>query len=406
MAALDLGFREARADVIFYDKDGWSVWTNGRMAAHLQYIAGEGAPRTTNTLFGQSNAAATDENNSIRRARIGSGWVGTQLGMGIGNQLTETVKAKAYFAVSLSDITNNKDKTQAKGVDYREAFASFEGGFGSVSFGRSLSIFGSGLASSIYMYSYGNGAGHPCDIDGIAITCGPVGAGGIFPGFNAQVQYSTPNMRGFGMKVSVIDPSLLPGYTLRPLPRVEGEATYDLLMGNAGKLTLIGQGLWQTMGRLTGASTDPAAAPGTGTESTDAFGGIAAARLELGGFRLGGGYWGGKGLGTGVPLQGDQAVDSTGQLRSYTGFMAHALFIFGNTDIGAGVGRSNVEETANDKLNITQSLIASNTAFHAVAYRHIGALVLGAEFMHWISEWHRGEEQAINFMGLSANFLW
>jgi hypothetical protein len=266
-----------------------------------------------------------------------------------------------------------------------------------VTFGRALSIFGTGLAGTIYMYSYGNGAGHPCDIDGIAITCGPVNAGGIFPGFNAQIMYATPNLgNGLGFKVALVDPSLVPGYTLRPLPRLEAEATFDLSLGGSNKLTLIGQGLWQTMGRVVG----------TATESTSAVGGIAASRLEVNGFRLGVGVWGGNGLGTGVPMQGAQAVDPTGKLRSFLGVMAHGNYMFGVYEIGAGFGQSNVSQTDNDAATAARSLIKSNTAIHVVAYRHIGPLVLGAEFMHWISKWHRGEEQAVNFMGLSANLLW
>jgi hypothetical protein len=397
MGAFTLAPRLAHADITFYDKDGWSIWTNGRAATHLQYITGEGSPATGNMLTGWNNTGATDESNSLLRARIGSGWVGTQLGFGVANQLTETTKLKAYFAVSLADITNNKAKTDGKGVDYREAFATAEGTFGSVTFGRALSIFGTGLAGTIYMYSYGNGAGHVCpDLDGIAITCGPVNAGGIFPGFNAQIMYALPQMGGLGVKVALVDPSLVPGYSLRPLPRVEGEVTYDIGLGGTNKVSLIGQGIWQTMGRVVMNST----------ESADVLGGIAAARLELSGFRLGVGAWGGDGLGTGVPMQGDQSVDPTGELRSFVGFMAHGNYMLGNWEFGAGIGQSNVAETDDDKATAMRSLIESNTAFHGVVYRHVGPLVLGAEFMHWISKWHRGEEQAVQFMGLSANLLW
>ena len=55
---------------------------------------------------------------------------------------------------------------------------------------------------------------------------------------------------------------------------------------------------------------------------------------------------------------------------------------------------------------VSRSMISSNTEIHGVIYRHIGNLILGYEFMHWISHWHRGESQEVNFTGIDANYLW
>ncbi len=97
--------------------------------------------------------------------------------------------------------------------------------------------------------------------------------------------------------------------------------------------------------------------------------------------------------------------DADGELRGFKGYLAHGTYKVGDWDVGAGVGGSLVSDTADDR-NSTRSLISSNTAIHGVVYRHIGNLVLGAEFMHWISHWHRGESQQLEFMGFGANYLW
>jgi hypothetical protein len=401
--------KSAQADIPLLEKDGWSVWTSGRSAAHFQYITGQGAPAPSAAgvlITGFGSDAAANSSNDVATARIRSGWVGAQLNFGVANQLTPNLKAKAYFSLNVADITNDREKTAGKGIDFREAWSSLEGSFGTIIFGRAISIFGTALAGSVYMYSYGDGVGHPCTVDGQAITCGPVNAGAIFPGFNAQVQYVAPKLGGLGLKVGLYDPSL-PSladgtylYTLRPLPRLEGEVSYELPIGDGGKVVALGQGLWQHLGR----PTDPAM-PMAST-SAEAWGGIAAARVELSGFRVGAGFWGGDGLGTGVPLQSVQAVDPTGKLRRFVGFLAHGNYRMGDNQVGAGVGESMVRQTTDDENTPLRSLIKSNLAFHVVYYRHIGPLVLGAEFMHWISEWHRGEKQALNFMGVGANFLW
>jgi hypothetical protein len=407
IGALLASLSVARADITLFEKDGVSFFTSGRSAAHYQFIYGQGTPAPAvmgGSLAGFTTDAATNDSNKIATSRIRSGWVGAQLNFGLIAPVTETLKSKTYFSFNVDDITNDREKTQGNGIDIREAFTQVEGSFGTIVFGRALSIFGTALAGSVYMYSYGNGVGHPCTVDGQAITCGPVNAGAIFPGFNAQVQYIMPTRGGFGLRVGLYDPSL-PSlddgtypYTLRPLPRVEAEVTYEMAIGETGKLVLMGQGLWQYMGRPT---------MGTASTSANVLGGIVGGRIEVANFRVGVGVWGGKGLGTGVPMQSGQAVDPTGELRGFKGYLAHGTYKIGDWDVGAGVGGSLVSETADDRNSPMRSLISSNTAIHGVVYRHVGSsLVLGAEFMHWISHWHRGESQQLEFMGFGANYLW
>src|SRR5258708_20373551 len=407
--AVLLSGRSVRADVVLLDKDGWSVWTSGRSAGHYQFIFGQGTPAPSAAgwlLTGFGNDAGGNNSNDVATSRIRSGWVGAQLNFGVANQVTPELKAKTYFSFNVADITNDREKTAGKGIDIREAYTSLEGSFGTVIIGRALSIFGTALAGSVYMYSYGDGVGHPCTVDGAAITCGPVNAGATFPGFNAQAQYVMPTRGGLGLRAGLYDPSL-PSladgtypYTLRPLPRVEAEVSYEVPLGESGKVVALGQGLWQHLGR----PTDPMMP--TAATSAEVLGGIAAARVEVKDLRVGVGFWGGKGLGTGVPMQSGQAVDPTGQLRGFLGYMAHALYRIGDSSIGAGFGESLVSQTTDDENTALRSLIKSNLEVHAVAYHRIGGLVLGAEFMHWISEWHRGEKQSLNFMGVGANFLW
>jgi hypothetical protein len=396
----------ARADITIFEKDGVSVFTSGRSSANYQFIFGQGTPAPAmvgGTLAGFRTDAFTDDSNNIRTSRIRSGWVGAQMNFGVIAPVTPDLKSKTFFSFNVDDVTNDLEKTQGNGIDIREAYTQLDGSFGTIIFGRALSIFGTALAASVYLYSYGNGVGHPCTVDGQAITCGPVNAGTIFPGFNAQVQYVTPTRAGFGLRVALYDPSLPsletgPGpYTLRPLPRAEAEVSYERAFGETGKLVVMAQGLWQYLGRP---------AMGTAPTSANVLGAILGGRIEVANFRLGVGIWGGQGLGTGVPMQSGQAVDPTGELRGFKGYLAHGMYKLGDWDLGTGIGGSLVSESADDKNTPARSMISSNTEIHGVIYRHIGNLILGAEFMHWISHWHRGESQELNFTGIDANYLW
>src|SRR6188474_353071 len=96
----------AQADVVFYDKDDWKVFTRGRAEAHYQLIVGDGDPVSSNRLVGGQiqNTGTQDEDNKITQSRIRSGFVGTQLGFGVGNHLMQGLDAEGFIGAWLAGI--------------------------------------------------------------------------------------------------------------------------------------------------------------------------------------------------------------------------------------------------------------------------------------------------------------
>jgi hypothetical protein len=407
----------ASAEVVLHDADGWRVFTTGRGDAHYQLLDGDGDPHSMNKLVGgQLLFSSQDQNNHVLDSRIRSGFVGAQIGFGVSDKFTETLQAKAYVSLWLNGIDSHKgNPPYNKDIDMREAWGSLNGSFGTFVFGRTYSIFGS-ASGEVNLYAYEFGVGHPCVAEGSTIGCGSTGAGPLYAAPNAQFRYITPRLGGVELQVSLADPSATPDYQITHYPRVDGDINYLLPIGDNGKIVVKGQGWAQ---QLTKVNTTA-----DGTTSTTAWGAMGVARFELGGLRVGGGAWTGKGIGTNVTLQQDDpgrplAHDLPGgtnpttgqplagdQLRSFRGLFANAVYDYHGTALAVGGGNASVQETLSDGYTASTSLLRQNLEYHAVLTRRIYAVVLSAEFMHWKSEWYRGETQIVNFIGAGSTFVW
>ena len=406
-----MGENIAEADLVLHDANGWKFYTAGRVEAHYQLILGDGDPISQNRLIGGQiqNTVSQDANNKLVDSRIRSGFVGSQIGFGISNKFSETVEATAFLSVWLNGIDSNKGTPPLnKDVDFREAWGSLASPYGTFVFGRAFSIFGS-ASGEVNNYAFEYAVGHPCLADASTIACGSVGAGPLYAGFNAQLRYVTPRVFGFELQASLEDPTSLPDYHITPLPRFEGEINYRLLFLGDGKFVVKGQGLTQDLGKLN-ANRD-------GTITTTAWGAMGAARFELAGFRLGGGGWTGKGMGTNNAFQQDDqakplAHDLPGgnfpgdELRSFRGFFGNVVYDYHGTALAVGGGAAFVQETASDAAAVSTSLLRQNVEYHAVFTQRFHSLVISAEFMHWKSDWYRGESQTLNFVGSGAAFVW
>jgi hypothetical protein len=411
LCALSVWPSIAKAELVLYDANGWRFFTSGRVEGHLQVIQGDGDPVSHNRLVGGQiqNTSTQDENNKLIDTRIRSGFVGSQIDFGVGNQLSETLDAKAFVAVWVGGIDSNKGTPPAnKDVDVREAWGSLVGPFGTFLFGRAFSIFGS-ASGEVNSYAFAYAVGHPCLADTSTIACGSVGAGPLYAGYNAQLQYESPRVAGFGLRASIEDPSSLPDYHITRLPRFEGEVSYRAQFLGDSQFVVKGQGLAQQLGKLN-ANRD-------GTVSTTAWGAMGAARLEIGWFKLGGGGWTGKGMGTNNALQQDDqakplAHDLPGgnfpgdELRSFRGYFGNVVGDYHGTALAVGAGGTFVRETISDAAAISTSLLRQNVEYHAVFTQRIQSVVLSAEFMHWESKWYLGETQSLNFIGAGSTFIW
>lgn len=426
---LTLSASEARADVVFFEKDGWSVYTRGLIASHYQLALGDPDPTTTHgVLVGGKilTPSVTDGcgemtpnpipgqppvcKPTLMLSRIRSGFIGTQLGVGVRRVITPTVKVDSLVSINLADISSNRNQEINKSVDVREAWAAVDTPAGTFKFGRQFMIFGSGSAP-IVLISHKYAVGNPCFVNFPTIACASVGAGPMYAGFDAQLRYETPRFAGLQFQTAVSDPWVGPDFQITPYPRADVELNYDQSFSESFRARVFLQGVFQQVQRRNPTTNE--------LKKGNVLGGFGSVIVNAGGLAIGGGGWQCKGCGTrqvfevGVDGANPLAFDKVFDLRTSRGFFGNAGYSFLGYTVAAGAGAAYVRPTNNDAPELvggipssSVSVLHSSTEFHVTLSKQIDSLAFAAEYMRWANKWHYGEKQDVNYAGLGANFVW
>lgn len=425
LAALVLAIpTPARADVTLVEKDGWTFYTRGLVAAHYQLIKGDadptfsngppGDPRTQTGLpsaGGQildERTASDQRDKTLTMSNVRSGFIGTQIGFGLNRQINSNVKVESLLAINVAGINSNRGQDLQKAADYREAWAQVVSPYGTVRFGRMFGIFGEGSAEVMVM-AYKFGVGHPCVVNHATISCGSSGAGPLYAGFDGAIRYISPRLAGFEFALSMVDPSVSPYAKMSPLPRFDGEVNYDQTFGDVN-VRVIAQGMYEKVSKSTPKSP---LLPNGEIKSDTIWGGMGTGILTIGPVKIGGGGWTGAGVGERIPLEASDPAnpifsDQTLELRHFRGFYGNLQGTFMDNTLTAGGGILYVQPTAVDVAIGTapNDVLDHQSEFH-VTYQHKwDAIVLNVEYMRWQTVWHFGEVQKLNFMGAGLNYIW
>jgi predicted porin len=406
----------ARADVTLFDKDGWTFYTKGLVAAHYQLVKGDADPDHKNASGGSIPAAGggiNDEQStsdrrttppSITLSDIRSGFIGTQIGFGLNRKINDEVHVESLFAINMAGINSNRGQDTQKDVDFREGWAQIVSPYGTIRFGRMFGIFGEGSAEVMAM-AFKYGVGHPCTINAATISCGSSGAGPIYAGFDGAIRYISPRLAGFELAISVVDPSVSPLAKMSPMPRFDGEINFDKTW-NPVSLRVIAQSMYESVHK----STAPAATAGTIKDDT-IWGAMGSAIIGAGPVKAGGGAWLGTGVGERVPLEASDPAnpifsDSTLELRKFRGYYGNLQGEFMNNFLTVGGGILYVQPTAVDQDPMTQADVLDHQDEYHITYQHkFDAIVLNAEYMHWQTVWHSAAEQKLNFISAGLNYI-
>jgi len=367
--------RAASAEVTLIDKDGWTVFINGRVQAFFNYNQGDGWPEPAVkdgngknvTLRGGGVEPAdafhefpdppadgtplTPEQSvgKIQELRIRTGFVGNVLGFGIRKKINDDTQVQAYTAVTTYIDSTTRRKYQGVIPDWRESFLQITAPWGTVTGGRFLTLFSRGATEITYLYGFRYGLGWPGGISSIresGPTAGHVGFGVLGNGFGAGLAYATPSLAGVQVNVGLFDANNLPGsgrWERLKWPRAETEVTYDKKLGAGGLVKLFVNGAWQKV--YDKENTHDGTIIGAG------YGG----RLEVGPVHLGlAGHYG-KGVGLDFALQPSVSIfDSRPEATAFTprtfiGYYAQAMVSATKSlDISAGFGATTVKQNPQD----------------------------------------------------------
>jgi hypothetical protein len=426
----------ANAIVVVGGENGWEVSFDGNI--NQFYVWTDPNARPNNVIGGNMNPTA--ERSSRFRTGLMPALFGfnvkapTWNGLDIGARISfagqtnnantvnnNTVMGANSVPGTGTGMLNSSDTTNFGGnFEFREAYFTIDGAFGQILAGRALDVFmGKNILTDQTLF----GVGATGNVHGGGFTLGRIGYGYLYPNFNAQIRWTSPDMMGFKVSLAAVDPSQIcgagaintingPQYVaasgvncLRTTntPRGEGQVSYATTFP-AGSFQIWGSGMWQNIKRQ---PTDIAST----SNQNNVWGWTTGAQLKLVGFDFNGSYYAGRGLGTSFLLDAD-SMDAAGQLRRNKGWMAQGGYtFFGHTKLAVSYGRSQANETASD-ANLRAlgagATLKNQQAYVAGIYHDVNAnLKLVAEYSRVINEWYgHGNRQEANVVGVGGYFFW
>ena len=371
----------AVADVTLVEKDGWTVFMNGRIQAFANYNVGTGKPRNLKDNncatpgdwatcsdveirgggIDQSDAltewpAGTDlqrttDRGVVQELRLRTGFTGNVLGFGIKKQLTERTEILGYTAVTVGIDSDLRRKFSDSRPDWRESYLRLSGPAGTLSAGRMLTLHSRGATEITYLYGYRYGLGFAGGVSSASrSSAGSVGFGVLGNGFGAGLTYATPSFAGVTLEAGIYDANNVVGTQLLERtrwPRVEFEGAYDRAFP-WGVVKVFANGAWQELYDYSG-TPRKAVVWGVG------YGG----RLEVGPFRLGLAGHRGQGIGVTYALEphgslyfverAQAEAAATVKMRTVEGYYAQAQVWLGKAvDVRAGAGVTHVQRIEED----------------------------------------------------------
>jgi len=393
--------------------DNWEIYTSGRVSAFAEYFNGSNLPvppakdpNHVPTNAGINLASdATPPHGELSAFRVRNGFLGNILSLGARNHLTPATTVTAQISV-WSVIESGGQRTYQKNLpDVREGFIKVEGPGGTLTAGRTLSLFGRGATEIDFLYAHGYGVGAPQGFNDQGPTAGHIGFGVLANVFVAGIAYATPKLGGLQLSVGYYDPASLVGMTYRrtKLGRPEAELTYDADLGPGNKLHLFADGAFQKL-YTTAPDQD---------DSKNVYGAQVGGRVEIGAFHLGVAGFSGKGLGVNYFLSQSDAMynQATNEFRPVDGGYVQAQLVVQKFDFNAGFGITRLHQMTQDldlALGATQpDYLKQQRGVSAVVVYHFSPYFHGAlDYFRADTAWWGGETQAVNSINLGVTATW
>ncbi len=210
----------ARAQVRMATPDGWTFTFAGNVGAFyvFEHESGDGAVTSPGALVLNGH-----QGSAVRSGYLPAFAVFDAKGTEGTSELT------AHFGLApVVQTTGGHDDEDGLGarIDLRQAYVSVAGQWGRVLAGREVGVFGrQSMLDDMSLFGAGATGGITGNPGGT--TLGHSGYGYIYPGFNAQLAYSTPHDRAMQLTVALFDPSTNNDFDELLTPRFESELQWE-----------------------------------------------------------------------------------------------------------------------------------------------------------------------------------
>jgi hypothetical protein len=422
----------AEAAVTVGGSNGWEFSTDGIVDLFSYYTSTEKLPTGKRELSLLS--VGGNETKSDQRFGIGIGLLPSVVAFNVKAPTTNGVDSSVRVGIypALQNSANGNRFQTNPNIDFREFFYTAKGSSGELLVGRALNLFqGKNILNDMTLLSAGV-------VPGAAFkgntTLGHIGYGYLYTNFGPQIRYTTPDLGGTKVAVSIGEPYKISADTAKTSsPRIEAEIayakTYD---GTAVQAWL--SGLYQTSDRkdavasvttpahyelnpVTGAislipavttNASVARAGESNTSTGVAYGATVAMKNGLG--LMASGYYG-KGLGM-VSVQdgdflGSTSTDAAGKERTHWGYLAQVTYaLTPAVTVGVNYGQSRQNESDADKTAAASPIETQGAATVSVTYAFNSFTKFTGEYTNAKNTWMDGATQKSNQFALGSTFFW
>jgi hypothetical protein len=399
----------AHAAFVVGGNDGWSFSTDGNVNLFLRYATADERPDQVHSAF----HTLSDDQDSFRTR---SGFLPGVLAFNIKAPTMGGLDMAARVGFYPNPQNANTKNSFGGQIDLREIFFTVDGNFGQFLVGKAFSLFqGQNCLTGMSLFGYAiEGA-----VSGGGATLGNIGYGYIYPQFNAQIRYTTPDLNGFKLAVAIHDPSQIKGEGIgldsavhnpaaveTTTPRLEAELSYaGTYAGSDGTFKSWVSGLYQTA-KFTDAGL-------YNDDEVTAWGVAGGVQVGYKGYELVASGFTGEALGSTLMLDYD-SLDYTGEEREGYGYLLQGTYTwdnrFGKTKLGICYGANRMDETSAEKEvrattgygELKQQDVITVGVFHDINPH----LKLVLEYNRANVEWFNGGEQEVDIIALGTFFMW
>ncbi|MBI1922007.1 MAG: porin [Geobacter sp.] len=390
----------SQAAFVIGGENGWQLSTDGIVNVFTDY-------RTTSALPA-GNRFMSFLGNNDQGFGVEVGLLPSVVGFNIKaptvGGVDSTVRIGIYPSIQNNDSTGstqNRFETNPN-IDFREIYYTAKGKYGELLAGRALNLYqGKNILTDMTLLTAGVVPG-----PSTSTTLGHIGYGYLYTDFGPQIRYTTPDMNGVKVALSVNEPYKVSSDTAKTnTPRIETEISYATVLSGGTTFQTWASGLYQSATR----SATAAARPG---EQNQSIGG--AAGVEVGCKKasvLASGYYG-QGLGMISAQDGDafgsSSTDGAGEERTQWGFLAQASYkLTDDLKLGVNYGQSRQEKSDFDKNSSAYIPMKKQEAAVVMAsYNFNKYIQFIGEYTYAQNTWHDGATQHSNSVAVGTLFFW
>jgi hypothetical protein len=401
----------AHAAFVIGGENGWQLSTDGIVNVFADYRTTSPVPAGDRFI---SFLGDKDQNFGVEVGLLPS-VVAFNVKAPTVNGVDSSVRVGIY--PSIQNRSQNTRFETNPNIDFREIYYTAKGTYGELLAGRALNLYQSkNILTDMTLLTAGVVPG-----PATTTTLGHIGYGYLYTNFGPQIRYTTPEMSGVKVALSVGEPYKVSSDTAKTnTPRIETEISYATVLSGGTTVQAWASGLYQSATRR---DTDVFKADGVTLDHVVArkgaqnhsLGGAAGVGVGIGGVDLLASGYVGEGLGMISAQDGDafgsSSTDAAGEERTHFGFLAQATYkLTPDIKIGANYGQNRQAESNDDKTKRGSGAFVpmkkQEAAVAMVTYNLNKFIQFIAEYSYAQNTWHDGATQHSNSVALGTLFYW